>query len=155
MNSDSQGYLLMPYLSITQHKITLIGFLSFFSLCLDIHSLYSAKTSTLFCFNIIWASRTIFHQRVTLATAPSYPLLLWHIHILLWYSFYLFFYIIFWGFFFLLQPLKWEYIWLLGSLASFLGLTAIRKNRIMLLQVGHNHVAHLYCRLYVCIVCIW
>ncbi|KAK8400096.1 hypothetical protein O3P69_003056 [Scylla paramamosain] len=33
------------------------------------------------------------------------------------------------------QPLKWEYIWLLGSLASFLGLTAIRKNRILLLQI--------------------
>ncbi|KAK7076711.1 Jagn1p, partial [Halocaridina rubra] len=33
------------------------------------------------------------------------------------------------------QPLKWEYIWLGGSLASFLGLTAIRRNRILLLQV--------------------
>ncbi|XP_050724197.1 protein jagunal-like isoform X1 [Eriocheir sinensis] len=33
------------------------------------------------------------------------------------------------------QPLKWEYIWLVGSLASFLGLTAIRKNRVMLLQI--------------------
>ncbi|KAG0719049.1 Protein jagunal [Chionoecetes opilio] len=33
------------------------------------------------------------------------------------------------------QPLKWEYIWLTGSLASFLGLTAIRKNRGILLQI--------------------
>ncbi|XP_066954706.1 protein jagunal isoform X1 [Macrobrachium rosenbergii] len=33
------------------------------------------------------------------------------------------------------EPLVWEYVWLGGSLASFLGLTAIRKNRILLLQV--------------------
>ncbi|XP_042210744.1 protein jagunal-like isoform X1 [Homarus americanus] len=33
------------------------------------------------------------------------------------------------------QPLKWEYIWLVGSLASFLGLIAIRKNRVLLLQI--------------------
>jgi len=32
-------------------------------------------------------------------------------------------------------PLKWEYVWVLGSLASFLGLTAIKKNRIMMMQV--------------------
>ncbi|XP_063614501.1 protein jagunal-like isoform X2 [Penaeus indicus] len=33
------------------------------------------------------------------------------------------------------QPLKWEYVWLVGSLASFLGLIAIRKNRVLLLQI--------------------
>ncbi|XP_018021196.1 protein jagunal isoform X2 [Hyalella azteca] len=32
-------------------------------------------------------------------------------------------------------PHKWEYIWLLGSIASFLGLSAIKKNRSILLQV--------------------
>ncbi|XP_068202538.1 protein jagunal homolog 1 [Palaemon carinicauda] len=33
------------------------------------------------------------------------------------------------------EPLIWEYVWLGGSLSSFLGLTAIRKNRTLLLQV--------------------
>lgn len=33
------------------------------------------------------------------------------------------------------QPLKWEYLWLAGSVANFLGLAAIRKNRLVLLQV--------------------
>ncbi|XP_076060201.1 jagunal isoform X2 [Oratosquilla oratoria] len=33
------------------------------------------------------------------------------------------------------QPLKWEYIWVCGSVASFLGLSAIRKNKVRLLQI--------------------
>lgn len=33
------------------------------------------------------------------------------------------------------QPEVWEYVWLSGSLASFLGLIAIRRNRVLLLQV--------------------
>jgi len=32
-------------------------------------------------------------------------------------------------------PLKWEYVWLAGSAASLLGLSAIRKNRVVLLQM--------------------
>lgn len=31
---------------------------------------------------------------------------------------------------FLLQPLIWEYIWCISLLLSFLGLAAVRKNRI-------------------------
>ncbi|MCL4138497.1 UNVERIFIED_CONTAM: hypothetical protein GTU68_020583, partial [Idotea baltica] len=33
------------------------------------------------------------------------------------------------------QPLKWEYVWLAGTLGCFLGLIAVRKNRVMLLQI--------------------
>lgn len=32
-------------------------------------------------------------------------------------------------------PLKWEYAWLAGSTASFIGLSAIRKNTVLLLQI--------------------
>lgn len=31
-------------------------------------------------------------------------------------------------------PLKWEFLWLLGSTASFLGLSAIRKNKVLHMQ---------------------
>ena len=32
-------------------------------------------------------------------------------------------------------PLKWEYVWLAGTLSSFLGLSAVKRNRVMFLQV--------------------
>jgi len=37
-------------------------------------------------------------------------------------------------------PLKWEYVWLAGSTASFLGLSAIRKNTTILLQMYFGFV---------------
>lgn len=38
------------------------------------------------------------------------------------------------------QPLKWEYLWLAGTLSCFVGLTAVRKNRVLLLQVYFGFV---------------
>jgi len=37
-------------------------------------------------------------------------------------------------------PLKWEYVWLAGASSSFLGLSAIRKNRVLLLQMYFGFV---------------